>query len=249
MQFALTVAEPQELSALAAHLLTQKEYLKLPADALAALESVSPDSPLRLRHVGFRGARDEVADITISRPLLFALRSNTLDDLKAGLFDETPRPAFALDQFSISPEEIRTCAAALRGGHALLISGEPGIGKTEFARSHVHSLGRRAHNLASATRRSARIHGPRGEDGETSRFNSVRMAANLLTPATDILIVDEADAILQSAAGFFSLFSRGGSGGGNYDKAHLNDLLEHLPVPTVWITNEHRMIPSSALRR
>jgi hypothetical protein len=244
VHFALTVADPQELNALVAHLLTQKKHLKLPADAVAELESVRPDSPLRLRQVGFRiarhnetlhpiivdfiadageaptcpafpeivdeiarmfslsathtqilmalyaledieplsnifrqtthrtqmslladaagvdlatfvqetangstlerlglvgfrGGRDEVADINISRPLLFALRSNTLDDLKAGLFEETPPAAFVLSQFSISPEEIRTCSAALRGGHAVLISGEPGIGKTEFARALV----------------------------------------------------------------------------------------------------------------
>jgi hypothetical protein len=58
------------------------------------------------------------------------------------------------------------------------------------------------------------------------------MAVSVLSPATDVLIIDEADAVLQSAAGFFGLF---GGTGGSYDKAVLNDLLEHLPVPTVWI--------------
>nr|MDA3948598.1 AAA family ATPase [Spirochaeta sp.] len=176
--------------------------------------------------------------------LLFALRSNTLSDLTAGLIDETPKPQFALADFSISPEEIRTCAAAVRGGHPLLIAGAPGIGKTEFARTLVESLGREAHTLAAISRHSENIRPPRSATSEHNRFDAIRMAANLLSPTTDILVIDEADTVLQSAAGFFGLF-----GGGSYDKAILNDLLEHLPVATVWITNDHRMIPTSALRR
>ena len=137
---------------------THRTQMSLLADAAGVdlatfVQETATGSTLeRLGLVGFRGGRDEVADINISRPMLFALRSNTLDDLKAGLFDETPPAAFVLSQFSISPEETRTCAAALRGGHSLLISGEPGIGKTEFARALVHSLVRQARTLAAATR-------------------------------------------------------------------------------------------------
>ncbi|MFN2312564.1 MAG: AAA family ATPase, partial [Spirochaetia bacterium] len=38
-------------------------------------------------------------------------------------------------------------------------------------------------------------------------------------------------------------------GGGNYDKAELNELLEGLKVPSIWITNSISRIPASAMRR
>ncbi len=217
-------------------------------DLAAFVRETVPSSSLeRLGLLAYRGGRDEIADMSLSRPLLFALRSNTLDDLRAGLFDDTPSPQFQLDEFTLPPDEMRTCAAAIRGGHPLLIAGEPGIGKTEFVRTLVTALGRRAHTLATTNRHSESLRGPRFPDAEGSRFNAIRMAVNLLSPTDDVLIIDEADALLQSAAGFFGLF--GGIAGGSYDKAILNDLLENLPVPTVWITNDYRMIPASALRR
>ena len=190
-------------------------------DLAAFVRETVPGSPLeRLGLLAYRGGRDEIADMSLSRPLLFALRSNTLDDLRAGLFDDTPLPQFQLDEFTLPPDEMRTCAAAIRGGHPLLIAGEPGIGKTEFVRTLVTALGRRAHTLAATNRRSESLRGPRFPDADGSRFNAIRMAVNLLSPTDDVLIIDEADA-----------------------------LLENLPVPTVWITNDYRMIPASALRR
>ncbi|MFW5828306.1 MAG: AAA family ATPase, partial [Alkalispirochaeta sp.] len=233
---------------------THRTQMKILADVADVelttfVRETAPGSHLeRLGLVTFRGGRDEIADMNVSRPLLFALRSDTLDDLRAGLFDDTPHPQFRLDEFSIAPDEVRTCAAAIRGGHALLIAGEPGIGKTEFARTLITALGRRPHTLAATNRHSETVRGPRGSDAEGGRLNAIRMAVNLLSPDTDVLIIDEADALLQSASGFFALFG-GGAGGGSYDKAVLNDLLDHLPVPAVWITNDHRMIPTSALRR
>ena len=233
---------------------THRTQMKILADIAEVdlttfVRDTAPGSPLeRLGLIAYRGGRDEVADMNVSRPLLFALRSNTLDDLRAGLFDDTPAPEFDLDDFSLPHDEMRTCAAAVRGGHPLLIAGEPGIGKTEFARTLVTALGRCAYTLAATNRHSEEIRPRRGGEGENNRFNGIRMAVSILSPATDVLIIDEADALLQSASGFFGLFGDIG-GGGSYDKAVLNDLLEHLPVPTVWITNDHRMIPTSALRR
>ncbi len=236
------------------HQATHRTQMSIIADAAdtdvpAFVRETAPGSPLeRLGLIAFRGGRDEIFDINVSRPLLFALRSDTLDDLTAGLFDDTPSPRFPLDEFPLPADEIRTCAAAVRGVYPLLIAGEPGIGKTEFARALIHSLGLTGHTLAAQNRRSEYSHGPRRAEAEGSRFNAIRMAANLLSPATDVLIIDEADSILQSAAAFFGLLG-GGLDGGSYDKGVLNDLLEHLPVATVWITNDHRMIPTSAMRR
>jgi len=251
---ALFALEDIEVMSLLAHQSTQRRQMKLVADIadtdLATfVRHTAPGSTLdRLGLIVFRGGRDEIADINVSRPLLFTLRSDTLDDLRAGLFDETPSPQFPLSEFSLPPDEVRTCAAAIRGRHPLLIAGAPGVGKSEFARSLVASLGRSAHTLATLNRHSHHLRGARGSDAEGGRINAIRMAVSLLSAETDVLIVDEADALLQSASGFFDFFG-GASGGGSYDKAILNDLLENIPVATVWITNDHRLIPASALRR
>lgn len=233
---------------------THRSQIALMADAADAdlagfVRETAAGSTLERRGlIAFRGGRDEVFDINVSRPVLFALRSNTLDDLRAGLFDDTPSPQFHISEFPLSQDEVRTCAAAVRGGYPLLLAGEPGIGKTEFARALVASLDRKAYTLAAQNRHSPHFSSSRSETTESTRFNAIRMGGNLLSSSSEVLIIDEADAILQSAAGFFSLFG-GGPGGGSYDKGKLNDLLEHLPVATIWITNDHRMIPSSALRR
>lgn len=71
-------------------------------DLATFVKETAPGKPMeRFGLISYRGGRDEIADIEVSRPLLFALRSDTVDDLKAGLFDETPEPQFTLLEFSL----------------------------------------------------------------------------------------------------------------------------------------------------
>lgn len=210
------------------------------------VEITSPGERLdRLGLITYRGGRDELIDVTPSRPVLFSFRTDTLDDLYAGLFVDTPKARYGAADYPITTDEIGTCLASLRGGYPVLVSGEPGVGKTEFARSLAAHAGLQPYTLSASIRGQAS--GDEGSDAQMrARFGAVRMAAHLLTPATDVLIVDEADAILQSATGLFGI---AGFGAGSYDKAELNDLLESLPTPSIWIANEHEMVPTSALRR
>ncbi len=227
------------------------EWLALSVVAAAAavdtrefVEKTAPGSRLvQLGLIVYRGSRDKLLDMSLSSPVLFSFRSDTLDDLRAGLFTATPDPRHALDDFPISAAEIRNCIASIAAGRPVLISGSPGVGKTEFVRSLAASIGRTAHTLAATDERLSE----RGRYTEsTSRVGAVRMAGNLLNATNDLLIVDESDTILQSATGILGVF---GLRTGNYDKAELNDLLESLPVPSVWITNQHGMVPDSTLRR
>lgn len=67
----------------------------------------------------------------------------------------------------------------------------------------------------------------------------VRIASNLIQKNKEILLIDEADALLQSALGIFGIAGREG----NYDKAELNSLLEEIDIPAIWITNSIENIP------
>lgn len=131
--------------------------------------------------------RDEFADIELSRPLLFALRSNTLDDLRAGLFCETPACRYEIADFPLPETEIRNCTATISGNQALLLCGRPGIGKSEFARSIIRSLGRQSFSLSSMTDfpTSGR------QTSKNLRLSAASLAANLLDPGRDVLIIDD----------------------------------------------------------
>lgn len=212
-------------------------------DLQTLVSATAVGSPLaQLGVIGQVRARDELKDVGLTARVLFVLRSETLDDLTAGMFDETPEPGFAVQDFSIGEVEIESCIAAIESGQSLLIAGGPGLGKSEFARSLIRFVGRTARTLGcdGVAGESHRL----GPGADSDRFSAIRIAANLLSCTTDVLIIDEADAVLQSASGFLAML-----GMGSYDKALLNDLLDSLPVPAVWITNGYQHIPTSALRR
>jgi primosomal replication protein N len=76
---------------------THRTQMKILADIAGTdvttfVQQTAPGSTLeRLGLIAYRGGRDEIADMSVNRPLLFALRSDTPDDLRAGLFDHTPQ--------------------------------------------------------------------------------------------------------------------------------------------------------------
>jgi transitional endoplasmic reticulum ATPase len=209
------------------------------------METIAPGRRLeRLGLIIYAGNRPDVLDIQLTRPLQFTLRSNSIDDLWAGLFSPTPEPVYKVSDFSVSEVDIRSCISALRGGRSVLISGAPGLGKSEFARSLVMQMNQRIYTLAINIRHVSFSKISEQADPVSTRVSAIRLAANLLDRTRDVLVVDEADTILQSATGI------GGSFGfGSYDKANLNNLLDTLPVPAIWIVNEHGVTPTSAMRR
>jgi SpoVK/Ycf46/Vps4 family AAA+-type ATPase len=70
------------------------------------------------------------------------------------------------------------------------------------------------------------------------------MAAGMVPPAAGIVVVDEADSLLQTQVAFFGMFLPA-----EVDKGWVNDFLDHSKAHTVWITNETAGIPESTLRR
>ncbi len=181
-------------------------------------------------------------EIGLSPSLLFAINSGDLNLINSGLFKESRVSKYKPDQFAIPSLEIDFIISALKSNKPVLIAGEAGIGKTEFAYAVAETLELSLRDLSTD---SSLYSDNLSKSTPQDRILMIRVASNLLKKNKELLLIDEADTILQSAGGFFSFFGNDGS----YDKGELNTLLEDMDVPAIWITNSIERIPSSALRR
>jgi SpoVK/Ycf46/Vps4 family AAA+-type ATPase len=106
----------------------------------------------------------------------------------------------------------------------LLFHGEPGTGKTEFARTLCKEAGLRTIFLKNAYE---------------NKKNLQLEAANNIIKDTDVLIIDEADYLLNTR--YFLHHS--------LDKGYLNDFLDRSNIKIIWIANNIEQIEDSILRR
>ncbi len=115
----------------------------------------------------------------------------------------------------------------------ILFYGEPGTGKTEFAKSLIASCGKRAMFIQS---------GLDGENGE--RRMALIAATNSLSPKEAVVVVDEADGLLNTGYAFLGL-----GGKDALRKSWLNTFLDTCQAQIVWITNDIDFIEMSTRRR
>jgi len=119
----------------------------------------------------------------------------------------------------------------------ILLYGEPGTGKTEFARALIASAGGKAFFVKYGEDPAYDI--PRGIP---KRRMAVRAAMGAIQPDKGVLVIDEADQLLNTR--YFTFGSRD-----TEDKGWLNDLLDCSKHKIIWITNETEYVEESTLRR
>ena len=125
------------------------------------------------------------------------------------------------------------------GASNILLYGAPGTGKTSFAKTLADQLGKRCYIIAQDTKER-----DRATSTPEFRFAALQICDAQVDPENSLIIVDEADEMLQGNCGFGGLpFFLGGLGTAKGDKGMLNDVLDRVKTPTVWITNT----PSEAL--
>jgi SpoVK/Ycf46/Vps4 family AAA+-type ATPase len=167
---------------------------------------------------------------------LTGVTGNTVQDNFLRYDDE--QPELKLDDFIQPLEHKETILNLLqsRGGVNILLYGAPGTGKSEFARTIIHSLGQKGFFVRQVD-----------EDGDESldhRKRSIVAAKNLLNPKESIVIVDESDTLLSSRQN--SLF---GMQLTDDRKAWINKVLENNQHKVIWISNSIDGIDPSTKRR
>ncbi len=125
-------------------------------------------------------------------------------------------------------------------GLNILLYGEPGSGKTSFAQSLAAELGRELYMINQHSNGFGR-----GTDASaTFRFAAARICGEQVSETGSMIVIDEADDMLRAIDGFM-FFSRPCG-----DKGMLNDILDKLSTPCIWIANTDReeLDPSSRRR-
>ena len=117
----------------------------------------------------------------------------------------------------------------------ILLYGAPGTGKSSFAKTLADQLGKKCYIISQDTRNS---HQNSAACTPEHRFAALQICDSCVDPADSLIIVDEADEMLRSNSGFGGVpFFFGGVERGSGDKGMLNDVLDNIKTPTVWITN------------
>jgi len=127
----------------------------------------------------------------------------------------------------------RATLRSSRGKALLLIYGNPGTGKSEFARSISASCG-----YIPCFLTHDRTTGKRS-------YSDLLLAARLIDPEHEVLVVDEADELLNLEPRPYG----GESDNVGIKKSMINDFLDSTTARIIFITNATRRIPDSILRR
>ena len=139
---------------------------------------------------------------------------------------------YPLETFGVSPQQCELVLDLLKAGKpcSILLHGAAGTGKTEFARAVAAAAGKGAFFVRQGEKGSAE-----------GRRLALQVTASCVAGAGNVVIVDEADSMLNSNVPFFVRES--------VEKGWLNDFLDSSRENIIWIVNGTSGMPPSLLRR
>ena len=151
--------------------------------------------------------------------------------------DSMPLENFTVDTQSV---DIMRSVLSSRGPCNLLLYGKAGTGKTEFARTVVKSVGMDVYFLQFGDTDSKG--NSRGDVSSRERMAALNIGVKSVDPERGVLVVDEADFIINTRYMFMNI-------GSSAEKGWLNSFLDTSYAKIIWISNETGYIEESTLRR
>lgn len=140
--------------------------------------------------------------------------------------------ALNTSDFSLAEEDLTVLNTLMksRDGHNILFYGAPGAGKTSFAKSLAKEYGKELLIVKIPE-----------SDEHKDRLQAIYATINIADRKKTIVLVDEADEVLNSAD---SIFFKGKT-----NKSWINNVLESHKKKIIWITNRSDQIDRSTMRR
>ncbi|NLI76499.1 MAG: ATP-binding protein [Candidatus Riflebacteria bacterium] len=182
-------------------------------------------------------------DIDLSPEIAAFLSRLTDEPLSAGYFKRCRSAALPFDKTQVAPRDVEVIKALVANrpagkGVNLLLAGPPGTGKTEFARSLGQALGMDVFEAII-------LGGKNRDENVNFRFRSI-VAFQAMYGGTRaaMLVIDEADALINNGQGFFAALF-----GDTQGKAVVNQCLDEARNVQVWITNRDEGLDDSTCRR
>jgi hypothetical protein len=187
------------------------------------------------------------ADLDLSRHAvvyLDGLNPMPLDSRFFRVVTDKPLPLEAHADFTADIRHLQKLFTGRRAGEPLniLFYGIPGTGKTALARSLGHAFCAKTYEVRGMDASSQRKE-------EQFRLSAIHACLHTADPQDSLIIVDEADDVLNCGGGFSFWFFGGGTTRNNGDKGSLNHLLDDSKHAIIWITNAHRGMEESTRRR
>ena len=178
-------------------------------------------------------------DYDISLETIDCIKSGNMDAFFAEILkEEKTDKAFPVSSYSVPAESVEITKKLLSKSQNvnLLLYGAPGSGKTEFAKTIAKECNLKAYIFKN--------------DSELNKIDNVLCRLNCLlsiNKENSLIIIDEADSILQTQINFFSYLF--GGGGSSSKKGTVNKLFESSNNKVIWIVNHTNQLDESTKRR
>jgi transitional endoplasmic reticulum ATPase len=151
--------------------------------------------------------------------------------------------AVPLDSLIIDKRHVSMVKALIKSITAnkrinILIYGEPGTGKTEFARSLIRSMGLSVYEICNFDSESNKEN-----TINFFRYRAIQACQRIVNISKSVVVVDEADTTLNSVPGIMSFNSN------LAEKGQINRILDESTARIIWIVNKYDAIDDSTKRR